>query len=261
MYGAMRFLNSISKPGMYLKTVSEDRVSVIIYDDIYAGWTDSNIARELKDLKRSTEIDVYLNSYGGDAWSGIAIFNTLARFDNVSVYIDGHAESAASIVAMAGNTIEIAQAGQIMIHNAFTFLYGDAQKFEEMIVLLRTMNDRIASIYAARTDNDLEKILQWMNAETTFSADEAVELGFATNVAEMQAIAAKGGDFRKDPARLKSYEKAVDKKVAKAKKTDNVDAKLERMARANLAINTSYQRKIQSRQLLAKFDRLQKGKK
>ena len=256
----MRYLKSIAKPGMYLKAVSEDRVSVIIYSDIYSGWTDSNIASDLKDLKRSTEIDVYINSYGGDAWSGIAIFNTLARFDNVSVYIDGHAESAASIVAMAGSKIEIAQAGQVMIHNAWTFAYGDAQKFEQMVTLLRSMNDRIASIYAARTGNELDTVLDWMNAETTFTADEAVELGFATDVAEMQAIAAKGGDFKKDPRQLLSYDKDADKGVAKQKKLANVDKKLDRVTRANLAINESYKRKVKSRQLLAELDNLEKGK-
>lgn len=242
---------------MYLKTVSEDRVSVIIYDDIYSGWTDSNIASELKDLKRSTEVDVYINSHGGDAWSGIAIFNMLTRFDNVAVYIDGHAESAASIVAMAGQTIEIAQAGQIMIHNVMGWVFGDIKAFEARIPKLRAMNDRIASVYAARTGNDLEKILGWMdagenNAGTVFTADEAVELGFATKVAEMQAIAAKGGDFKTNPGLIKSYEKASDKAIAKAKKTGNV--KLDRVARANFAINESYKRKMKSRQLLAQFD-------
>ena len=93
----MARIPKIKKPGMYLKTTDENRVSVIIYEDIYAGWTDTDVASQLKDLDRETEIDVYINSYGGDAWSGVAIFTTLARFDTVNVYIDGRAESAASV--------------------------------------------------------------------------------------------------------------------------------------------------------------------
>ena len=244
---------------MYLKTVAEDRVSVIIYEDIWAGWTDTDVASDLKNLDRSTEIDVYINSYGGDAWSGIAIFTMLSRFDNVTVYIDGHAESAASIVAMAGNKIEIAEAGQVMIHNAFTFRYGDAKIFEDTATLLRTMNDRIGSIYAARTGNDLEQVLSWMNAETVFSAKEAVDLGFATSVAEMQAIAAKGGEFKNDPTKMKTYEKVSQKSVAKLVKP--VSVKNDRVSRMSRAINNNYSQNMKTRQLISKFSDIEKGKK
>ena len=255
----MARIPKIKKPGMYLKTTDENRVSVIIYEDIYAGWTDTDVASQLKDLDRETEIDVYINSYGGDAWSGVAIFTTLARFDTVNVYIDGHAESAASIVAMAGSTIEIAQAGVMMIHNALAFAFGNATKFEQIASKLRTVNNRLGSIYAMRTGNDLDQILSWMEDETTFSADEAVELGFATQVAEMQAIAAKGGEFKKDPTQMKTYKMLANNAIAKPEKRGSM--KKVRSVRANEAINNSFLHRMETRKLLAQFADIEKGKK
>ena len=101
---------------------------------------------------------------------------------NVNVKIDGIAASAASVVAMAGSTVEISPLGMLMIHNPMTVSIGDTHEMERTITFLAEIKESIINAYELKTGLSRAKISRLMNAETWMNAKKAVELGFADSV-------------------------------------------------------------------------------
>ena len=101
---------------------------------------------------------------------------------NVNVKIDGIAASAASVVAMAGSTIEISPLGMLMIHNPMTVSIGDTHEMERTITFLAEIKESIINAYEIKTGLSRAKISRLMDAETWMNAKKAVELGFADSV-------------------------------------------------------------------------------
>jgi ATP-dependent protease ClpP protease subunit len=99
-----------------------------------------------------------------------------------NVFVDGLAASAASYIAMVGDTITIAEHAQFMIHNAWGMAIGNATDMEATAQILRGIDDNIRLIYQKRTGQPDAKLKDWMEAETWFSAKEAVENKFATSM-------------------------------------------------------------------------------
>lgn len=157
--------------------------TVSIHDDI-GGWGVS--AKMFLDELRSVttpEVNVEINSPGGDVFAGLAIYNGLRNSGKkVNVKVLGIAASAASLVAMAGDTIEMPENTFMMIHNPWTFAAGDAEDLREQADLLDKIGDSLASTYARRTGKSAEEIQTLLAAETWFTAQEAVDAGFATAV-------------------------------------------------------------------------------
>lgn len=138
--------------------------------------------RELRGITAPV-IDLHINSPGGLVWDGIAIFTALkAHSAKVNVHIDGIAASAASFIAMAGDTISIAKAARIMVHDARGVVVGDAAAMTEMSELLNSMSDTIAEIYSDRAKGDVAGWRDKMRAETWFTAHQAVQAGLADQV-------------------------------------------------------------------------------
>jgi enoyl-CoA hydratase/carnithine racemase len=96
--------------------------------------------------------------------------------------VDALAASAASVIAMAGDEIRMAKNALMMVHEAWGFTQGDAREHDKTAALLRKMSENAADIYTARTAQKRDDVLEWMADETWFTADEALELGFATKV-------------------------------------------------------------------------------
>lgn len=161
---------------------------VIGQDWWFTGVTAKSVNRWLKDNAKAKEILVRVNSPGGDVHEGFAIMNALKRSDaRVIVEIEGLAASAASVIAMAGDEIRVHQGAMVMIHEAWGIMAGSADDFEARAELLRKINVDAAAVYAARTGQSNERVLELMAAETWMTADEAKSLGFVDTV-----IAAKG---------------------------------------------------------------------
>lgn len=157
--------------------------TVSIHDDI-GGWGVS-AKMFLDDLRKVTtpEVNVEINSPGGDVFAGLAIYNGLRNSGKkVHVKVLGIAASAASLVAMAGDTIEMPENTFMMIHNPWTFAAGDADDLREQADLLDKIGDSLTSTYARRTGKSAEEIQTLLAAETWFTAQEAVDAGFATAV-------------------------------------------------------------------------------
>ncbi len=164
---------------------------IIIYGDI--GWdiTAKEFSDEMNALGDVKDITVRINSFGGDVFDGVAIYSRLiVSGANITVFIDGIAASAASVIAMAGKEIHIAEAGFVMIHDAWAMAVGNAADLIKTADRLEAVSEQIAGIYQRRTGQELAKIREMMAAETEFNATEAVEFGFATEVFEADRIAA-----------------------------------------------------------------------
>ncbi|WP_413481912.1 head maturation protease, ClpP-related [Mammaliicoccus vitulinus] len=126
------------------------------------------------------DIEVIINSGGGDVFSGSEIYTELKAYPgNVNVKVVGVAASAASVIAMAGNHIEMSPTAQMMIHNASTLVAGDNRVMESASDMLSSVNRGIANAYIEKTGKSEQEILDLMNEETWLNAQDAVDLGFA----------------------------------------------------------------------------------
>ena len=129
------------------------------------------------------DIDLWINSPGGDCYAAAQIYNMLMEYKgNVAVKIDGIAASAASVVAMAGSTVEMSPVATIMIHNPMTVSIGDTHEMERTITFLSEIKESIINAYELKTGLSRAKISRLMDAETWMNAKKAVELGFADSV-------------------------------------------------------------------------------
>ena len=129
------------------------------------------------------DIAVWLNSPGGDVFAASQIYTLLKEYDGkVTVKIDGLAASAASVIAMAGDEIVMSPVAMMMIHNPATVIFGEAADLQSGIKMLSEVKESIINAYEQRTGLPRGKISNMMDAETWFSAQKAVELGFADQI-------------------------------------------------------------------------------
>jgi len=184
---------------------------ILLYDEIGPsdyGLLDAQWMVEQLNTLGPGDVTVRINSPGGSAIDGLAMYNALLRHPGaVTVSIDALAASAASIVAMAGATIEIADAAFVMVHNSWTFALGNASDLREQADTLGKVDDMQIAIFAARSKQTPEQIKQWLDAETWMTGAEAVSRGFATKIGQPLGGAKaclKPGQFRHAPAALTS---------------------------------------------------------
>jgi ATP-dependent protease ClpP protease subunit len=129
------------------------------------------------------ELDLYINSPGGFVYDGVAMYEALtASPATVRVHIDGMAASAASFVAMAGDSIEIAKGGRMMIHDAQGIGVGGPAEMREYADMLDAVSNDIAGYYADRAGGSPKSWRTAMSAETWYSATESVAAKLADRV-------------------------------------------------------------------------------
>lgn len=153
----------------------------VIGEDYWTGEgvTAKKIAAKLRELD-GQDVSVYINSPGGDMFEGLAIYNLLRDYSGeVTVKIIGMAASAASVIAMAGDTRQIGSSAFYMIHNAWTLAAGNRHEFRAMADYLEPFDAAMAEIYAAGTDIAVADIVKLLDAETWINGKDAVEQGFA----------------------------------------------------------------------------------
>ena len=129
------------------------------------------------------DITVWINSPGGDCNAAAQIFNMLRDYKgHVTVKIDGIAASAASVVAMAGDTVLMSPVSMMMIHNPSTIAIGNTDDMQKAIEMLDAVKESIINAYRLKSGLSRNKISQMMDDESWFDANKAVELGFADGV-------------------------------------------------------------------------------
>jgi ATP-dependent protease ClpP protease subunit len=159
---------------------------VIGYDDWTGeGITEKRIAAALRSIG-PRDVTVYINSPGGDMYTGLAIYNMLREHPRkVTVKVIGVAASAASLIAMAGDEIQMAEGSALMIHNSWSILIGNRHHFIEASRIFEQFDRSMAAIYSNRTGIPEDEMLAIMDGPskasdgTYFMANEAVEKGFA----------------------------------------------------------------------------------
>lgn len=165
---------------------------VYIYDEIgFWGTEAGDFVQQLIALD-ADEIDLHLNSPGGEIFDGLAIYNALKQNKaHVTVYVDGLAASAASFIAQAGDTVVMARNAQMMIHDGIAMAYGNEQDMLDTAELLSKLSNNIADIYAqaAKTrgfdDTYSEKYYRGlMRAELWMNGQEALDFGLADQVTD-----------------------------------------------------------------------------
>lgn len=128
-------------------------------------------------------ITVWINSPGGDVFAAAQIYNMLRDYKgSVTVKIDGIAASAASVIAMAGNTVCVSPVAMMMIHNPATMAMGEAKDMQKAIVMLNEVKESILNAYESKTGLTRARLSHMMDDETWFNAKKAVELGFADKI-------------------------------------------------------------------------------
>lgn len=173
--------------GYSIKAKANSEADIFLYEDVgesfFGGVSAKQFAGDLKGLGKVGTINVHISSLGGDVHEGLAIYRQLADHGaKVVSYIDGWAASIASVIAMAGSEIKIAEAGAVMIHDAWGMAAGNAADFRRLADMLEANTGAIADVYVARTGNKAEQVKEWMSAETWFYGKDAVEKGFASEV-------------------------------------------------------------------------------
>ena len=150
------------------------------------SWFDDDVTPALfRDELESGEGDVtvWINSPGGDCIAAAQIYNMLSAYKGkVTVKIDGIAASAASVIAMAGDTVYMSPVSMMMIHNPSTIAFGDHAEMQKAIDMLAEVKESIINAYVLKTGQSRAKLSHLMDAETWMDANKAVELGFADDI-------------------------------------------------------------------------------
>ena len=166
-------------------TESTERVLELRGTIASESWYDDDITPKMfKDelLSGGGDITVYINSPGGDCVAAAQIYNMLSEYPGkVTVKIDAIAASAASVIAMSGDTVLMSPAS-MMIHNPATIAFGDHNEMQKAIDMLAEVKESIINAYQLKTGLSRAKLSKLMEAETWMSAHKAVELGFADDI-------------------------------------------------------------------------------
>lgn len=175
----------MSKQQFYRFTKNEAGSSELYLEGVIASesWYDDKVSATQfrEELEQHTgPITVRINSPGGDVYAGMQIYGMLKdRSSDVTIIVDALAASAASYIAMAGDKIIMNTGSMMMIHKASMMAWGNEDAMLEVADYLRKVDGNLLQIYAARTGKTEEEIKPLLAKETWFTADEAVEMGFA----------------------------------------------------------------------------------
>lgn len=135
------------------------------------------------------DVELLINSYGGDVWAAQSIYAELKRYKGkVTGLITGLAASAATIVMCACENLKASPGAQIMIHNASASASGDYRDMEVTAEQLKTANDGIKAIYTARTGKSYAELQEMLDAETWFSAETALQAGFVDEIETFEDV-------------------------------------------------------------------------
>lgn len=185
--------------GVRAAATNEDERTISVYDvigqDYWSGEgvTAKRVSAALRSMGKGP-VTVNVNSPGGDMFEGLAIYNLLREHDGeVTVKVLGVAASAASVIAMAGDTVQIARAGFLMIHNAWVMAVGNRHDLAEIAATLKPFDEAMASIYAAKTGGDPKAMSKLMDAESWIGGESAIEQGFADDLLPSDQVGKGGG--------------------------------------------------------------------
>lgn len=143
----------------------------------------NNLSKQLEEMKDVSTINVHISSYGGEVKEGLAIYNSLKNHKaKIRTYCDGFACSIASVIFMAGDERIMSKASLLMIHNAWTFVQGNADELRKQADDLDKITSASINAYMEHVNISEKKLKKLMDNETWLTYDEALEMGFATAI-------------------------------------------------------------------------------
>lgn len=188
------------KPYYSIQNKANNSAEVWIYEQIGEDWfsegvTAKRFCQDLAGLK-AEHIDLHINSPGGSVFDGQAIYNALVRHPaSVTTHVDGLAASIASVIALAGDSVVMADNALFMIHNPWGFAQGSADDMRKCAEVLDKCRDTIVSVYKKKCGMTDAAIMAAMDAETWYTAAEAQSAGFVDSIATGQKLAASAHRF------------------------------------------------------------------
>lgn len=166
---------------------TDEVTSVYIFGDIGESWwgdgTSANDFVKLLSGIKSNKIALHINSPGGSAFDGIAIYQALVDHSaEIEVHVDALAASAASVIAMAGDTVYMTEAAMLMIHDASMGAYGNADYLRENADVLDKLSDAVSKLYARKAGEDASFWRKIMKQEMWYTSDEAKAAGLVDEI-------------------------------------------------------------------------------
>jgi len=169
-----------------IENKEKDTADIYIFEEI-GGWgiDAKTFAKDFNAIKAS-KINIHINSPGGGIFEGHAIYNTInmAKDKIVNTFIEGIAASMGAVIAMAGDTVNMAENALIMIHNPAAAVRGEKKDLDRVAAVLEKLKGAIANIFAKKTGLPIETINKWMDDETYFNAGEALENKFIDKITD-----------------------------------------------------------------------------
>lgn len=185
----------------------------VIGEDMWdgEGMTSKRIAGALRRIG-NRDVTVNINSPGGDFFEGIGIYSLLREHPaRVTVKVMGLAASAASVIAMAGDDIQISPVGFMMVHNAWAVAIGNRHDFRQAADTLEPFDDAMANLYAERSGAAKAEAVGWMDAETWFNGSGAIDAGLADSVMSEAEISEANRSGTQSLAAVRRVEAALAK--------------------------------------------------
>lgn len=187
---------------VHMEAENSDTAEVMLYGEIVEDgpkwwkWSEedksaADFDKAIKDVLKAgaKKLLLRINSPGGVCTESVAMRSILANagFEEINIRIEGMCASAATDIAtLPGAHVAIAEGSEYMIHNPWCYALGNANELEHTIDRLRNIEKMSRGFYMKRTGQAEEQIKDWMDAETWFTADQAVEYGFADEVLEAE---------------------------------------------------------------------------
>ena len=171
---------------------NDDGAEIYIYDVISSDWGVGamDVITAIAQAGDVKTLHVHINSPGGDIFEGRAIMAALKSFKGKTIaHIDSLCASAATSIALACDEVEMSDGAFFMIHNASGLVWGDKSDMREMADLLEKLEGAIVNDYTSKTGKTSEEVVAWMNAETWFTASEALEHGFIDSITQTKSKA------------------------------------------------------------------------
>ena len=197
-----------NRPWFRVQAKKDNTAEVFIYDEIGVGFFGGGVSpealiQEIKalNLTSTDELTVHINSPGGNYFDGNTIHNYLRTVKaKVVVRVDGVAASAASVIAMAGDRVEMPENAMLFIHNPWMFVAGDSKTMRKAAEDLDQMRDGAVGTYLRKAGDKLARaeLVKMLDAETWLTAEDSVKHGLADVVDEpVRAAALAQFDFSK----------------------------------------------------------------
>lgn len=180
---------SIKAKEMWAPLAASNLSEINILGEIGDSWesSDTTFDRVNKklDVAAGSDVVVNINSFGGDMFEGVAIYNALRQYSGkVTTKIMGIAASAASLIALSGDDIYMAESSFLMIHNAWVFTYGNKNELRETSNKLDQFDNAMADIYTLRMGIGKDDVIKMMNEESYIGGTQAIEMGIAASLFE-----------------------------------------------------------------------------